>query len=243
MEKNSSPKSLSLTADRSAVQLLEPNKVQTAKGNLTDMQTANHQLLGFHFSLYYRYIMNIYSYRILRWIECIRRIPLEKPWLTISGKWISWSLCLGWSTYMYIWYIHIICLHRCKYTLYRYRKPQRHWLWLMAFRLQWLKPCQELMSWGPVGCLPLADLPCTGNKNKLRKVEVENLTNNIEPPFLGWVLHVCWLKVKVETWGISYMLDHPGKRRNNLNQWLFSEDPCQQPVDAVASDNSSTARQ
>ena len=32
------------------------------------------------------------------------------------------------------------------------------------------------------------------------------------------------------------MLDHPGKGRNNLNQWLFSEDPCQQPVDALASD-------
>lgn len=53
----------------------------------------------------------------MRWIECIRRIPLEKPWLTISGKWISWSLCLGWSTYMYIWYIHIICFHRCTYTV------------------------------------------------------------------------------------------------------------------------------
>lgn len=102
----------------------------------------------------------------------------------------------------------------------------------MAFRLQWLKPCQELMSWGPVGCLPLADLPCVGNKNKLRKVEVENLTNNIKPPFLGWVLHVCWLKVKVETWGISYMLDHPGKRRSSLNQTRLSADPCQQPVDA-----------
>ena len=33
------------------------------------------------------------------------------------------------------------------------------------------------------------------------------------------------------------MLDHPGKRRSSLNQWLLSEDPCQQPVDAVASDN------
>lgn len=74
----------------------------------------------------------------------------------------------------------------------------------LASWLQWLKPCQELMSWGPVGCLPLADLPCVGNKNKLRKVEGGEPYKQYKTTIFG--LSFTCLLVEGEGWNLRNLL-------------------------------------